>query len=123
MDIKVRGITAEIMRDAMAQAREGRMFIMGKMLAAITEPATELSPYAPRVTKIKINPDRIRDIIGPGGKMIRKIIDETKMHHRHPGRRHGPDRLQQRRERAEGDRLDREADQGRRGRRRSTPVR
>jgi polyribonucleotide nucleotidyltransferase len=78
MDIKVRGITTEIMQDALAQAREGRMFIMGKMLAAIQSPRTELSAYAPRITKININPDRIRDVIGPGGKMIRKIVDETK---------------------------------------------
>jgi len=66
------------MQDALAQAREGRMFIMGKMLAAIERPRAELSAYAPRVTKININPDRIRDIIGPGGKMIRKITEETK---------------------------------------------
>jgi polyribonucleotide nucleotidyltransferase len=78
MDIKVRGITSEIMQDALAQARDARMFIMGKMLAAIERPRTELSAYAPRVTKISINPDRIRDVIGPGGKMIRKIVDETK---------------------------------------------
>jgi polyribonucleotide nucleotidyltransferase len=78
MDIKVRGITPQIMRDAMAQAREGRMFIMGKMMEVITEARQELSPHAPRVTTIKINPDRIRDIIGPGGRMIRKITDETK---------------------------------------------
>src|SRR5581483_5669425 len=68
MDIKVRGITTEIMQDALAQAREGRMFIMGKMLTAIQSPRTELSAYAPRITKISINPDRIRDVIGPGGK-------------------------------------------------------
>ena len=54
------------------------MFIMGKMLTAIQSPRTELSAYAPRITKISINPDRIRDVIGPGGKMIRKIVDETK---------------------------------------------
>jgi polyribonucleotide nucleotidyltransferase len=78
MDIKVRGITSQIMEDALAQAREGRMFIMGKMMEAISTPRTELSAYAPRITKIKINPDRIRDVIGPGGKMIRKIVDETK---------------------------------------------
>jgi polyribonucleotide nucleotidyltransferase len=78
MDIKVRGITTEILQDALSQAREGRMWIMGKMLAAIERPRTELSAYAPRITKITINPDRIRDVIGPGGKMIRKIVDETK---------------------------------------------
>ena len=78
MDIKVRGITTEIMQNALAQAREGRMWIMGKMMEVISTARTELSEYAPRITKIKINPDRIRDVIGPGGKMIRKIVDETK---------------------------------------------
>jgi polyribonucleotide nucleotidyltransferase len=78
MDIKVAGITTEVLQEALAQAREGRMWIMGKMLAAIQSPRTELSAYAPRITKISINPDRIRDVIGPGGKMIRKIVDETK---------------------------------------------
>ena len=78
MDIKVRGITVEVMREALAQAREGRMWIMAKMIEAIAAPRAELSTFAPRVTKITINSDRIRDIIGPGGKMIRKIVDETK---------------------------------------------
>jgi polyribonucleotide nucleotidyltransferase len=78
MDIKVRGITAEILRQALAQAHEGRQFILGKMLDAIKTSRTELSPYAPRITKIQIPPDRIRDIIGPGGKMIRKIVEDTK---------------------------------------------
>jgi polyribonucleotide nucleotidyltransferase len=78
MDIKVRGITPEILRQALAQAKEGRLFILEKMLAAIGTSRTELSPYAPRITKIQIPPDRIRDVIGPGGKMIRRIVDETK---------------------------------------------
>jgi polyribonucleotide nucleotidyltransferase len=78
MDIKVRGITAQIMEDALAQAHAGRAWIMGKMMEAISTPRAELSAYAPRVTTIKINPDRIRDVIGPGGKMIRKIVEETK---------------------------------------------
>ncbi|MGE3912631.1 MAG: polyribonucleotide nucleotidyltransferase, partial [Chloroflexota bacterium] len=78
MDIKVAGLTTEVLEEALAQAREGRMWIMGKMLAAIERPRTELSAYAPRITKISINPDRIRDVIGPGGKMIRKIVEETK---------------------------------------------
>ncbi|HLH21540.1 MAG TPA: polyribonucleotide nucleotidyltransferase [Chloroflexota bacterium] len=78
MDIKVRGITAEILRQALAQAHEGRQFILGKMLEAIGASRAELSPYAPRITKIQIPPDRIRDIIGPGGKMIRKIVEDTK---------------------------------------------
>lgn len=78
MDIKIRGITPEIMREALAQAHEGRMFILGKMREVIDETRAQLSPYAPRITKIMINPDRIRDIIGPGGKTIRRITEETK---------------------------------------------
>jgi polyribonucleotide nucleotidyltransferase len=78
MDIKVRGITSQIMRDALAQAREARLFILGKMNEVISASRSELSPYAPRIRRIKINPDRIRDVIGPGGKMIRKIQEETK---------------------------------------------
>ncbi len=78
MDIKVRGITPQIMREALAQAHEGRMFILEKMRGTIETARPQLSQYAPRITKIKINPDRIRDIIGPGGKMIRRITEETK---------------------------------------------
>jgi len=78
LTVPVEWWATEILHEAMSQAREGRMWIMAKMLAAIQSPRTELSEYAPRITKIKINPDRIRDIIGPGGKMIRKIVDETK---------------------------------------------
>jgi polyribonucleotide nucleotidyltransferase len=78
MDIKVRGITAEILSQALAQANKGRMFILDKMLGAIGAHRAELSPYAPRITKIQIPPDRIRDVIGPGGKMIRKIVEDTK---------------------------------------------
>ena len=78
MDIKVRGITPQIMREALAQAHEGRMFILGKMPAVIDQTRRQLSPYAPRITKLTINPDRIRDIIGPGGKTIRRITEETK---------------------------------------------
>jgi polyribonucleotide nucleotidyltransferase len=78
MDIKIRGITPQIMREAVAQAREARLFILDKMLEALDETRPTLSPFAPRITKITINPDRIRDIIGPGGKIIRKIIEDTK---------------------------------------------
>ena len=78
MDIKVKGITAEIMEKALAQAKEARAKVLDVMLGAISESRTELSPYAPRMVKIQINPDKIREVIGPGGKMIRKIIDETK---------------------------------------------
>jgi polyribonucleotide nucleotidyltransferase len=78
MDIKVAGLTEEILRNALTQAREGRLFILDKMDAVISKPREEVSVYAPRITTIKINSDKIRDIIGPGGKMIRKITEETK---------------------------------------------
>ena len=78
MDIKVKGITPEIMGNALAQAHEARETVLGVMEQAISEARPQLSPYAPRMVKIQINPDKIRDVIGPGGKMIRKIIDETK---------------------------------------------
>ncbi|HZK66424.1 MAG TPA: polyribonucleotide nucleotidyltransferase [Chloroflexota bacterium] len=78
MDIKVKGITPEIMGKALAQAREARAIILEVMANTIEEVRPEMSPYAPRMTKIQINPDKIRDVIGPGGKMIRKIIEETK---------------------------------------------
>jgi polyribonucleotide nucleotidyltransferase len=78
MDIKVKGITADIMEKALAQAKDARAKVLDVMLKAIPETRTELSPYAPRMVKIQINPDKIREVIGPGGKMIRKIIDETK---------------------------------------------
>ena len=77
MDIKVKGITLEIMRIALAQAREARLFILGEMRQVISAPRAELNKYAPRIDVIKINPDRIRDIIGPGGKMIRAIQSES----------------------------------------------
>ncbi|HEX3559016.1 MAG TPA: polyribonucleotide nucleotidyltransferase [Pyrinomonadaceae bacterium] len=77
MDIKIAGINAQIMAEALAQAKKGRMHILGIMEEAIKEPREELSPYAPRIITIKINPDRIRDVIGPGGKMIRSIVEET----------------------------------------------
>ena len=77
MDIKVKGITIEIMKNALAQAQEGRAHIMGKLLAILDAPRAELSPYAPRITKLNINPDKIREVIGKGGEMINRIIDET----------------------------------------------
>src|SRR2546423_7309359 len=77
MDIKVKGITYEIMARALEQAHEGRMFIMEKMLDTIDSPREELSGYAPRIQTIKINPDKIGAVIGPGGKMIRKIQEES----------------------------------------------
>jgi len=77
MDIKVKGITAEIMRQALTQAREGRLFILGEMAQAIDKPRGELSRFAPRVIRLKINPEKIGAVIGPGGKMIRSIQEET----------------------------------------------
>jgi polyribonucleotide nucleotidyltransferase len=77
MDIKVKGITYEIMAQALEQAREGRMFIMEKMLDTIDAPREDLSEYAPRIQTIKINPDKIGAVIGPGGKTIRKIQEES----------------------------------------------
>ncbi|MCL6549153.1 MAG: polyribonucleotide nucleotidyltransferase, partial [Alicyclobacillus sp.] len=77
MDIKIKGITREIMERALKQAHEGRMFILGKMMEAISEPRKELSRWAPRVITLRINPDKIRDVIGPGGRVINKIIEET----------------------------------------------
>ncbi len=78
MDIKVTGITFEIMEQALAQANEARQFILGKMHEAIAEPRKEMSKYAPRITSIKINPEKIGALIGPGGKNIRGIQDSTK---------------------------------------------
>lgn len=77
MDIKIAGITKEILESALAQAKRGRKHILDKMLAVIDQPRAELSPYAPRIITMKIHPDKIRDVIGPGGKIIKKIIDET----------------------------------------------
>ncbi len=77
MDIKVAGITREILYSALQQAKRGRAFILGKMLECIDKPAPELSPYAPRVEVMKIKVDKIREVIGTGGKVVKKIIDET----------------------------------------------
>jgi len=77
MDIKIKGLTHEIFAQALEQAREARLFVLDKMLAVLPRPRSEMSAYAPRITTIMINPDKIRDIIGPGGKMIRKITEET----------------------------------------------
>jgi len=77
MDIKVKGISFEIMTQALAQAQEGRNKILDSMLQAISEPRPDLSPYAPRITIIKIDPEKIGSIIGPGGKIIRGIQEET----------------------------------------------
>lgn len=77
MDIKISGVTREILRQALAQAKEGREFILGKMANALATPRAELSIYAPRVLTLKIKPDKIREVIGPQGKVIRGIQAET----------------------------------------------
>lgn len=77
MDIKITGINRAILKQALTQAYDGRMFIMDAMLAAIPAPRTELSPYAPRVLQMKIDVDKIKDVIGSGGKTIKKIIELT----------------------------------------------
>jgi polyribonucleotide nucleotidyltransferase len=77
MDIKILGVNREIVETALAQAHEGRMFILGKMMECISKPNESLSPYAPQMIKMKIHPDKIREVIGPGGKVIHKIVDET----------------------------------------------
>ncbi|HEY1654994.1 MAG TPA: polyribonucleotide nucleotidyltransferase [Candidatus Tumulicola sp.] len=77
MDIKVQGITLEIMREAMEEARKSRHFIIDKLAETIAQPRTELSKYAPRMIVIKIDPAKIKDVIGPGGKVINKIIADT----------------------------------------------
>ena len=77
MDIKIKGLSREILAQALKQAHEGRIHIMGKMLQVISEPRKELSPYAPRIITMQIDPDKIRDVIGPGGKIIKQITEET----------------------------------------------
>ena len=77
MDIKIAGINRAILEQALKQAHDGRMFILDAMLKAIPAVRPELSPYAPRVITMMINPDKIRDVIGPGGKIIKKIVEDT----------------------------------------------
>lgn len=77
MDIKITGITKEIMEKALEQAKAGRLFILGEMNKVISEPSTEMSHYAPRYLKMKINPEKIRDVIGKGGAVIKSITEET----------------------------------------------
>jgi len=77
MDIKIEGLSRAILQQALDQAREGRLHILGKMLEALPAPRPELSKYAPRITTIKVKPDQIRLIIGPGGKTIKGIVDQT----------------------------------------------
>lgn len=77
MDIKIDGLSREILEEALTQAKHGRMVILESMLQTIAEPREHLSAYAPKIKSIHIKPDKIRDVIGPGGKQINKIIDET----------------------------------------------
>jgi polyribonucleotide nucleotidyltransferase len=77
MDIKIKGLSRQMMGEALEQAREARLFVLQKMLEVIPEPRREMSPFSPRITTLQINPDKIRDVIGPGGKVIRKIVEET----------------------------------------------
>lgn len=77
MDIKIDGLSREILEEALTQAKHGRMVILESMLQTIAEPRKQLSAYAPKIKSIHIKPDKIRDVIGPGGKQINKIIDET----------------------------------------------
>jgi polyribonucleotide nucleotidyltransferase len=77
MDIKVAGITIDIMREAMTEAKKSRLFIIGKLKETLAAPRTEMSAYAPRMIVLTISPDKIKDVIGPGGKVINKIIADT----------------------------------------------
>ena len=77
MDIKIEGLSREILEEALQQAKVGRMHILNSMLATLSEPRTELSRFAPKILTMNINPDKIRDVIGPSGKQINKIIEET----------------------------------------------
>src|SRR5690606_14924186 len=77
MDIKIEGLSRQILEEALLQAKEGRMHILKSMLATISTPREHLSKYAPKILTMTINPDKIRDVIGPSGKQINKIIDET----------------------------------------------
>ena len=77
MDIKIQGVTQEIMGQALKQAQEGRLSILNLMNKTINQPRTSISDYAPKITTIEINPEKIREVIGPGGKVIRSIVAET----------------------------------------------
>src|SRR6266853_1309011 len=77
MDIKIAGVNSQIMAEALAQAKKGRLHILDAMAETLSQARAEMSPFAPRIIKIKINPDKIRDVIGPGGKVIRALGEET----------------------------------------------
>ena len=76
-DIKIAGINRQIFEQALEQARKGRAYILGKMLECIPAPRPSLKEHAPKITTLKINPDKIKDVIGPGGKVIKKITEES----------------------------------------------
>ncbi len=77
MDIKIQGLNLEVMREALAQAREARLFVLDRMDEVLTEPRANLSAYAPRILTVRVRPDKVRDVIGPGGKMVRSIVERT----------------------------------------------
>ena len=77
MDMKIEGITIDVMRRALQQAKEGRLHILGKMLETLSAPRKNLNPFAPRIITMQINPDKIKDVIGSGGKVIRSIVEQT----------------------------------------------
>ncbi len=77
MDIKIDNLTGDILRKALSQAREGRLFIIGKLRETLAQPRPDISAYAPRITTVKVRPDKVRDVIGSGGKNIRQIVAET----------------------------------------------
>ncbi len=77
MDMKIEGITIDVMRRALQQAKDGRLFILGKMLETLSAPRSTLNPFAPRIISMQINPDKIKDVIGSGGKVIRSIVEQT----------------------------------------------
>ena len=77
MDIKIAGVNSQIMAEALSQAKKGRLHILDAMAQTLSQARDEMSPFAPRIIKIKINPDKIRDVIGPGGKVIRALVEET----------------------------------------------
>lgn len=79
LDLKIESINSEIIQKTLAQAKEARLIILDKMAQAIAQPRAELSAYAPRIVTLKINPEKIKDVIGPGGRIIKKIIEETKV--------------------------------------------
>src|SRR5437588_10004426 len=77
MDIKIAGVNAQIMAEALEQAQKGRLYILDIMGQTLDAPRAGISPHAPRIIKSNINPDKIRDVIGPGGKVIRALVEET----------------------------------------------